>query len=275
LNIHPLTLARSDPPAQYLFDGSAQMGYLSPPRSLHHFAPVAGGCVSIVQPLLVLQAIDTRIRALQQEAQDIPLRKEQEKKRLVGAQNAMTEAQAALKNAQARVDEVELEVKARREAINKLRGQQVNLKTNKEFAAMNLEIATIEGQIDTLESRQVAAMDAVVPARARVGDCEKRLQEDKGVVDGYLAELDGRLAAVQADRKQADAERMDALKAVPPAFIGVYARLLDRRWPPVVGLEGNACGGCHLTQPPSVSHVVRRNNSLVVCQMCGRILYNP
>jgi len=64
-----------------------------------------------------------------------------------------------------------------------------------------------------------------------------------------------------------------ALKDVPPAFAPVYMRLISRRWPPVVALEGSACGGCHLTQPPAVSHTVRRNNSLVICQSCGRILY--
>ena len=215
------------------------------------------------------------MRALQQEARDIPLRKEQEKKRLVGAQTALTEAQAALKAGQARVDEAELEVKSRREKINTLRGQQINLKTNKEFAAMNLEIATIEGQIETNESRQVTALDALVPARARVSECEKKLQKDKSVVDGYLKELDARLAVVQSALKQAEADRVESLKTVPPAFAITYSRLQTRRWPPVVALEGIACGGCHLTQPPSVSHVVRRNNSLVTCQMCGRILYNP
>ena len=215
------------------------------------------------------------MRALQQEARDIPLRKEQEKKRLVGAQEALAESQAALKSAQARVDEAELEVKARREKINTLRGQQLTLKTNKEFAAMNLEIATIEGQIDTHETRQVTALDALVPARARVRDCEKRLLDDKAVVDGYLKELDARFAVVQDELKKTEGERQETLKCVPPAFVLAYTRLQTRRWPPVVALEGNACGGCHLTQPPSVAHTVRRNNSLVICQMCGRILYAP
>ena len=118
-------------------------------------------------------------------------------------------------------------------------------------------------------------MDGLTPARARVTDCEKRLQDDTAVVDSYVGGLDARLAAVEADLKQAEAERHEAIKAVPAGFMTQYGRLVVRRWPPVVPLEGNACGGCHLTQPPSVAHVVRRNNSLVVCQMCGRILYSP
>lgn len=231
--------------------------------------------MTIVQPLLALQEIDSRIRLLQQEARDIPQRKQQEQERLRGAQEALASAQAGLKGAQARVDDAELDVKDRREKINKLRQQQATLKTNKEFAAMNLEIATIEGQIDNCEARQVAAMDDVKPARARVSDAEKRLQEEKAVIDGYTGELDKRLAAVQAELKQAEADRQAAAKTVPPAFLTVYGRLVTRRWPPVVPLEGNACGGCHLTQPPSVPHSVRRNTNLVACQSCGRILYTP
>jgi len=225
--------------------------------------------------LLALQEIDTRIRALQQEARDIPLRKEQEKKRLGGALEALAEAQAAHKGAQARVNEAEVDVKARREKINQLRSQQLTLKTNKEFAAMNLEIATIEGQIEVVESRQVVAMDSVNATRTRVGECDQRLQEEKAVVEGYVKELEARLAVVQAELKQAEAARAEALRAVPPAFATTYSRLMHRRWPPVVELQGNACGGCHLTQPPSVAHVVRRNNSLVTCGTCGRILYAP
>lgn len=229
--------------------------------------------MNIVQPLLALQEIDARLRVLQQEARDIPLRKSQEQGRLRGAQEALAQAQAGLKTAQVRVNDAEGDVKDRREKINKLRQQQLTLKTNKEFAAINLEIATIEGQIDTSEARQVAAMDALVPAQARVKEAEGLLQEQQSVVDGYLKELDARLATVQQEIQQAETDRLAAAKNVAPTFLTHYTRLVVRRWPPVVPLEGQACGGCHLTQPPSVPHSVRHNSSLVACQSCGRILY--
>jgi hypothetical protein len=231
--------------------------------------------VSIVQPLLALQEIDTRIRALQQEARDIPVRKDQEKTRLRGALAAVADAQTSAKAAQARVDEAELEIKDRREKINKLRQQQLTLRTNKEFAALNSEVAGIEAQIETFEGRQVTALDGIVPAKSRLEEFDKKLQEEKKIVEGYTKELDARLAVVQAELKQAEAERAEAAKAVPANILLAYTRLADRRWPPVVALEGNACGGCHLTQPPSVSHNVRRNTGLVVCGMCGRILHLP
>jgi hypothetical protein len=230
--------------------------------------------VSVVQPLLDLQEIDGRIRALQQEIRDIPQRKVQEQERLAGAKEVLERAKAELKNAQMRVNEAELEVNARRDKILALKQNQVLLKTNKEFQIYNLEIAKIEGEIDTYESRQLAAMDDVIPVKHRVAEADEKLKDDRGVVDGYTAELDARLEALKAELAQAEAERAEAAKKVSPQFILYYERLRTKRWPVVVSLQGDGvCNGCHLVQPPSVGQLVRRNQALVPCQMCGRILY--
>jgi predicted nucleic acid-binding Zn-ribbon protein len=225
--------------------------------------------------LLDLQDVDGRIRDLQQEIRDIPQRKAQERERLNGAREALARAQAELKNAQLRVNEAELEVKARRDKIQSLKQNQCLLKTNKEFQMFNLEIAKIEGEIDSYEARQLAAMDDVIPVKHRVAAAEGKLKEDQSVVDGYVAELDGRLAAVQTELAAAEAERAVAAKKVPETFIRYYERLRVKRWPVVVGMNPDdcVCDGCHLKQPPSVGQMVRRNQGIVACQMCGRVLY--
>lgn len=230
--------------------------------------------MSVVQPLLDLQEIDGRIRDLQQEIRDIPQRKIQELERLNGAKEALERAKSELKNAQVRVSEAELEVKARREKILSLKQNQATLKTNKEFQMFNLEIAKIEGDIDSFEARQLVAMDDVIPIKHRVAEAEAKLQEELAVVNGYIAELDARLSAVQAELAVVEGQRAEAAKKVSPQFILYYERLRVKRWPVVVSLQTDCvCNGCHLKQPPSVGQMVRRNMGLVSCQMCGRILY--
>jgi predicted nucleic acid-binding Zn-ribbon protein len=224
--------------------------------------------------LLDLQEIDGRIRGLQQEIRDIPQRKAQEQERLNGAREALARAQAEYKNAQLRVNEAELEVKARRDKIQSIKQNQVLLKTNKEFQMYNLEIAKIEGEIESYEARQMAAMDDVIPVKHRVAEAEAKLKEEQGVVDGYVAELDARLAAVKAELAEAETERAESVKRVTPQFMLYYERLRTKRWPVVVSLQTDCvCNGCHLVQPPSVGQMVRRNQGIVACQMCGRILY--
>jgi predicted nucleic acid-binding Zn-ribbon protein len=224
--------------------------------------------------LLDLQEIDGRIRALQQEIRDIPQRKAQEQERLNGARETLVRAQAELKNAQLRVNEAELEINARREKIQSLKQNQVLLKTNKEFQMHNLEIAKIEGDIESYEARQMIAMDDVIPVKHRVAEADAKLKDAQALVDGYVAELDERLAAVQAELTDTEAQRTEAAKKVTPQFMLYYERLRTKRWPVVVGLGPDCvCHGCHLVQPPSVGQMVRRNQGIVACQMCGRILH--
>ena len=231
--------------------------------------------MSVVQPLLDLQEIDGRIRDLQKEIHDIPQRKAQEQERLKGAREVLDRAQAEHKSAQVKVSEADLEVKARRDKIQSLKQNQATLKTNKEFQMFNLEIAKIEGEIENYEARQLVAMDDVIPVKHRVAEAEAKLKEQQAVVDGYVAELDERLASVQAELAKTEILRAESAKNVDPKSMLYYERLRTKRWPVVVSLQPDecVCNGCHLVQPPSVGQMVRRNQGIVACQMCGRILY--
>ena len=231
--------------------------------------------MSLVQPLLDLQEIDGRIREFQKEIRDIPKRKAQEQERLNGARETLARVKLEFKNAQLKVNEAESEILAQREKIQSLKQNQVLLKTNKEFQLYNLEIAKIEGVIESFEARQVIAMDAVIPVKHSVAEAESRLLEETEVIEGYVAELDKRLAELKASLDLAEAERTEALKRVDPKSLLYYERLKTKRWPVIVALDlnENVCKGCHLIQPPSIKQMVRRNQGLVPCQMCGRILY--
>jgi len=231
--------------------------------------------MSVIQPLLDLQEIDSRIRTLQQEAKDIPHRKEQENARLNGARAAVEQAKADLKAAQARVSEAELEAKAVREKILGLKKNQAMLKTNKEFQAYNLEIDGLEKEAENFDARTVAAMDTVPPKQQLLAELETKLADEKSVVDTYLAELDARLAEVNAELAQEEKNRHDVAKNVSPRPLLIYERTKSRRWPAVVPLQekDGVCKGCNIVQSPGIVQMARRNQDIVMCQMCGRILY--
>ncbi len=231
--------------------------------------------MTVVQSLLALQEIDERIRGFQREVQDVPERKKQEKGRLKTALDALASAQSALKIAQLNVNAAEGDVANRKGRVNKLREQQQALKTNRDFQAMSREIALADEEVEQQEARLIAAMDEIKPAQARVAAAQAKVCEEESEINGYIAELEQRAGTAQAELERHAALRAEAVKQVAskPALM-LYSRLLSRRWPVVVPLEsGVVCGGCHLNQPPQTAHLARRNEGLVTCQMCGRILY--
>lgn len=259
-----------------MFDTEGRFGihYITLRPVLYNFNSEGSAPVSVVQALLDLQEIDGRIRALQQESKDIPQRKSQEAARLSGARSALEHVRSELKAAQLKVANLEGDVKLLRDKILELKKHQGQLKTNKEFQAYNLEIAKIEKDIDVSEAQLIGAMDHVTPCKTAVSEKEAKLGEEQSVVDAYCGELDARLAEVEADLAATQKARADAAKLVQPRELFIYDRLLTKRWPVVVLLqEDGVCKGCNLQQPPSIAQLVRRNQGLVTCQMCGRILY--
>ena len=231
--------------------------------------------MTVVQSLIDLQEVDGRIRELELELKDLPRRKALETARLSGVSADLQAAKANQEYAKRRVSGYEEEAKALREKIQQLKTTQATLQSNKEYQQYSIQIDLVSHDLETTENNQIAAMDDIPSAEARVAEAQAKYDSEKGGVDAFCAEIDERIAAVKAELDEAQKERVEKAKLVTdPRFMLYYERLRTKRWPVVVELTSDGvCDGCHLVQPPSVAQLVKANAGLVACTMCGRILY--
>ena len=240
--------------------------------------------MTIVEALIGLQEVDGRIRELEMELKDLPRRKALEMARLSGVSADLQAAKAGEDYVNGRVKGLESDAQALKEKIQQLKMAQAGLKTNKEYQQYSVQIDLVSHDLETLENSQIAAMDDLPSAQARIADAQARYDAEKGGVDRFCAEIDERIAAAQAELVEAQKARVEAAKAVTdPKFLLYYERLRTKRWPVVVALtHDGVCDGCHLVQPPSVGQLADANlrngeagrpQSIVACTMCGRILY--
>lgn len=226
-----------------------------------------------MEPLLALQEIDGQIRELQHEIRDIPARKGDEKGRLNDTAAKLENARARKMGIQARIDDAQQGVAIEQEQVRKFRQQQATLKTNQEFRAMDIQIKDCESEIRRYEGAALEAQTDLAPVEEEIVKIQAKYDEEKAVVDANIAELEERQAQAAEMLGRLEKERAEAAAKVPASQLSYYTRLGKSRWPVIVPLEsGNVCGGCHITQPPSAAHLLKRNNVLVTCQMCGRLL---
>ena len=70
-----------------------------------------------------------------------------------------------------------------------------------------------------------------------------------------------------------EAEKPKLLSEVDNGLRRKYQRLLDKYGDvAVTRVEGETCGGWHTQLPPQLVVEVRKNDQLITCQSCGRIL---
>ena len=230
---------------------------------------------STIEKLLILQEHDSKLRDLLRQARDIPARKEEEKLRLKTHREAMDKAQENLRLRQADIKNVELEIKAKRDQMAKLRHQQFELKTNKEFKAMELEIHAVEIEISKLEDKELLLMEDVDLTKDAGEARSKALSQEQDVVDRDIKVLDERLLQVESEMAKIKLVRDQATAGIDGQWLNHYGRVFERREKAVVPLENGVCGGCHMKVPPQVVQNTRRQSSVMVtCDHCGRLLYS-
>jgi uncharacterized protein len=230
--------------------------------------------VSVIDNLLAVQERDVRIRQIRKELKDIPERQTAEQTRLEQHEQALGQAEDSLKKLQSDVKQLEIECAGHRERINKLRQQQMTLKTNKEFKVMEGEIAGVEGEISGLEDREIVLMEAVEAAKSDVEARRRDLAEEQTAVETDVKQLDERAVGLKAELVDEEAARAVAARDVLPDWLERYDMVISRRDLALVPVENGVCGGCHMKLPPSTVHDSRKRTLMVTCDYCGRLLYS-
>ncbi len=231
--------------------------------------------MSDIKTLLPLQELDCQLRDMKRELEDIPARKEEEQSRLQEHKENLAEAEEAMKAEQAKIKELELEVQSCKGQIEKYRQQQMVLKSNKEFKAMETEVANVQAKIRQHEDKELVLMEDVENARTNVAERRKELGAEEEAVQLDVADLDKRMAGIEEEIASLEARRAEALTEVPADMLSRYERILARRDRALVPVEGGICGGCHMKLPPSVSQNILKQEDMVSCDHCGRLLYIP
>lgn len=229
--------------------------------------------VSEIEKLLQVQELDVQLKEMERELTDIPARKQEEEDRLKNHKAALAEAQEGLKRLQAELRENENEGGSLEEKIAKLRTQQMQLKTNKEFKAMEMEIDAVKAQITRLEDGELELMEQIEVAQADVAQRGSDLKEEEAAVQEDIKVLDERIAGIECDVAALRERRQSMTEPVNPEWLQQYERLNTRRNPAMVAVNDGICGGCHLQLPPYIINDTKKADLLVACPFCGRIVY--
>ena len=146
--------------------------------------------MTVVQSLIDLQEVDGRIRELELELKDLPRRKAQETARLSGVSADLKAAKANQEYAEQRVKGFEEDAKELREKIQQLKTTQMGLKSNKEYQQYSVQIDLVAHDLEATENNQLAAMEHLPSAEARIADAQAKFDREAGGVKAFCDEID-------------------------------------------------------------------------------------
>jgi predicted nucleic acid-binding Zn-ribbon protein len=230
-----------------------------------------------LQTLISLQAIDTRIAALEADAARLP-------REIAAIHAALEEAKKQVDQTKTRLDtarkdqrakEKDLEVVQTKRAKNEARLYEV--KTNKEYSAVLIEIEEIKQEKARMEEEVLVLMEAQERLTGDIRDAEVRLKQRESQGHTEEAALKEQLRVIEIDLAAARSERKELTGKLPLNILSDYDRILRARGGlalvPVA--KPSFCGACRMTITPQRLQELRAQSSLIPCESCGRYLYWP
>ena len=230
-----------------------------------------------LQTLINLQAIDTRIAGLEADAARLP-------REIAAIHAAVEEAKKNAEQAKARLDaarkdqrakEKDLEVVQAKRSKNEARLYEV--KTNKEYSAVLIEIEEIKQEKARMEEEVLVLMEAQERLTGDIREADARFKQRESAGRGQEATLKEQLRGIEADLAGVRTERKELAGKLPANILADYDRILRAR----AGLalvpvtKPNFCGACRMTITPQRLQELRAQSSLIPCESCGRYLYWP
>lgn len=230
-----------------------------------------------LQTLINLQAIDTRIVALEADAARLP-------KEIAAIHTGVEESRKQVEQAKTRLDaarkeqrtrEKDLEVVQAKRAKNEARLYEV--KTNKEYSAVLIEIEEIKQEKARMEEEILVLMETQERLTGEIREAEGRFKQREGQGRTEEVSLREQLRGIETDLTAVRTERRELAAKLPANILADYERILRAR----AGLalvpvtKPNFCGACRVTITPQRLQELRAQSSLIPCESCGRYLYWP
>jgi predicted nucleic acid-binding Zn-ribbon protein len=174
---------------------------------------------------------------------------------------------ARQRDLETRLGAAEAKMKDRRMRITRIRN-------DKELGLAKREVDLLKEETTALESELMTVMEQAEGSTAKLQGLESELARVTGERDveaEALRETIGRLSA-EMDRERA--ARTELMERVDGELRRKYETIFSRRGGlAVVEVREGTCQGCRMRVPPQLYNEIQRNEHVILCPSCQRMLF--
>ena len=227
-----------------------------------------------LQRLIHLQELDLRAERNRRRVAEIPLLQAALEERIADRTEVLDGENGRNAACQAERRDNERDLAAVQGRLSKFKNQLMEVKTNKEYQAMQKEIGVAEQEVSDQETRLLERMEEADGLAAELKTAEAALKAEQAEVAAERRKLDAEREVVGRELDQVLAERAALAAQLSGEALSTFERVAHgRKGIAMAEARDGLCTVCHVRLRPQVFNDVRRNDSIIQCESCTRILY--
>jgi len=227
-----------------------------------------------LERLIQLQEIESRAAIANKAIAEAPGRIAALDALLQSSTAALAAAKQSLEHNKTTRRSIDNDLTAAQQRVEKYKEQIMAVKTNEQLHAMQHQMKTVADEVAQHEERVLVSMMEADEINANIKKAEAALKAAQAKVASERAAIEHDVKQQQAALATCNAERAKVVASMDnKGAIETFQRIAKVRGTAVARAEGERCTICQVRLRPAVFAEVRKNDSIVQCDSCNRILY--
>lgn len=225
--------------------------------------------------LITLQQLESTVADARAAIAAHPQRLADADRRLDEAKRAVDAAKERLKESLETRRTLERDAAVFQGRLTKFKDQLSAVKTNREYQAIQHEIATAQADLGAVEEKVLERMLEADTFAADAKRADAALAVRQKEIEAEKKALAQELASDEASLTKATEARAALVKDVEPRLVALFEQVARVRKGVAIcsATRDGLCSLCHVRLRPSVFQQVRANDSVIQCESCQRVLY--
>jgi predicted nucleic acid-binding Zn-ribbon protein len=227
-----------------------------------------------LEKLMALQRLDSGAADAHKKLADEPERLKALDARMDAARAHVAAAKERLAANQAARREIEKDAAVHQGRLSKFREQAMAVKTNQEYHAIQHEISFAQAEIKKREDQILELMVEADDLSAAVKGADAALVAEQKAVEADRKALTGELEHLKGELQRITAERAGVVAGISPPVLATFELIAKRRHGiGIAEAREGMCTLCHVRLRPQVFNQIRRNEEILQCDHCNRIMF--
>lgn len=226
-----------------------------------------------LEKLVRLHHAEVALKRVEADLAETPRLRQAVEDRLASDRSRLDAAKAALEASQKVRKANEATVQGLEVKRSKYKGQLMEVKTNKEYTAVLHEIEGVERDIKAREDLILEEMEKAEGLAQVVKREEADFQAVEIDAKKEKVELDARATTLTGEAQRLAAERDAVAASMPEDALALYGRVAKLRGTALAEGRDGVCEACHVKLRVQVWVEVKKNDQLLQCESCSRILF--
>jgi predicted nucleic acid-binding Zn-ribbon protein len=227
-----------------------------------------------LERLIQLQEIESKAAVANKAIAEAPGRIAALDALLKNATSSLESAKHALAENKTRRGMIDKDLVSAQQRLDKYKDQMMAVKTNEQLHAMQHQTKAVADEVGQHEERVLVNMMEADDINATIKAAEAALKAAQAKVSTERSAIEADVKVQQGVVATCTEERTALVAGLnDKGLVDTFARIAKVRGTAVARAEGERCTVCQVRLRPAVFVGVLKNDSIVQCDSCNRILY--